>query len=237
VNSYNNEKLFFADKVVLVEGIMDRLIFKKLISFYLSESDKAQIVEVLDVGGKHNFDKYKQLLKEIKCEHYIIADLDYVKDLAERDGNNQVKALFNTDYSSIDKTIKDKKSLDGKRLSEVLEEAIRMNKITEELKSVWNYIKSRHLKLKDGLAEEEIGKLREYIKQKEEENIFILYHGDKFEYSEIEDFLPDEYKNLDGVIELIKPDNFKKWLEKNAAEKRRLKEIVYRILEIDEEIK
>ena len=237
VNSYNNEKLFFADKVVLVEGIMDRLIFKKLISFYQSESGRPQVVEVLDVGGKHNFDKYKQLLEEIECKYYIIADLDYVKELAERDGNHQVKALFNINYSSIDKTIKDKKSLDGKRLSEVIEEAIEVDEITEELKSVWNYIKSRHLKLKDKLTEEEINRLREYINQKEEENIFILCGGDKFEYGEIEDFLPDGYKNLDGVIELTKPDNFKNWFEENAVGRRRLKEIAYKILEINEGIK
>ena len=237
MNSYNNEKLFFADKVVLVEGIMDRLIFKKLISFYQSESGGPQVVEVLDVGGKHNFEKYKQLLEEIECEYYIIADLDYVKELADRDGNHQVKALFNIDYSSIDKTIKDKKSLDGKRLSEVIEEAIKVNEITEELKSVWNYVKSRHLKLKDELTEEEINKLREYINQKEDENIFILYGGDKFEYGEIEDFLPNGYKNLDGLIELTKPDNFKNWFEENAVERRRLKEIVYKILEINEGIK
>ena len=237
VNSYNNEKLFFADKVVLVEGIMDRLIFKKLINFYQSKSNKLQVVEVLDVGGKHNFDKYRQLLEEIEYEYYIIADLDYVKELAEKDGNLQVKALFDIDYSSINKTIKDKKSLDGKRLSEVIEEAIEADEITEELKNAWNYIKSRHLKLKDKLTEEEINNLREYINQKEEENIFILYGGDKFEYSEIEDFLPDGYKNLDGVIKLTKPDNFKNWLEENAVEIRRLREVVYRILGINEERK
>ena len=159
------------------------------------------------------------------------------KELAERDGNHQVKALFNIDYSSIDKTIKDKKSLDGKRLSEVIEEAIKVNEITEELKSVWNYVKSRHLKLKDELTEEEINKLREYINQKENENIFILYGGDKFEYGEIEDFLPNGYKNLDGLIELTKPDDFKNWFEENAVERRRLKEIVHKILEINEGIK
>jgi len=230
VNSHNNEKLFFTDKVVLVEGIKDRLIFKKMISLYQSESGKTQVVEVLDVGGKHNFDKYKQLLEEIECEYYIIADLDYVKELAQRDQNHRVKALFSIDCSSIDKTIKDKKSLNGRRLSEVIEEAIGMNKITEELKTVWNYIKFRHLKLKNELTEEEINKLKEYIRQKEEENIFILYGGDKFEYGEIEDFLPDECKDLDGVIELTKPDNFRKWFGENAGQKKRLKDIVYRII-------
>ncbi|MBO8131283.1 MAG: AAA family ATPase [Candidatus Marinimicrobia bacterium] len=237
VNSYNNEKLFFADKVVLVEGVIDRLIFKKLISFYQSESDKPQVVEVLDVGGKHNFDKYEQLLEEINCEYYIIADLDYVKELAEKDENHKIKALFNIDYSSIDKAIKYKKSLNGKRLSEIIEDAIKVNKITEELKSLWNYMKDRHLKLKDGLTEKDINELREYINQKEEKNIFILYGGDKFEYGEIEDFLPDGYKNSNGVIEFTKSDNFKNWFEENAVERRRLKEIVYKILEINEGIK
>jgi AAA15 family ATPase/GTPase len=210
VNSHNNEKLFFADKVVLVEGITDRLIFEKLISFYQSRSSNPQVVEVLEVRGKHNFDKYKQLLEEIGCGYYIVADLDYVNELAIRDGNEKIKALFNINYSPIDETIKDRKSLDGD-------------------------IKYRHLKLKDSLTEEEINELREYIKQKEKENIFILCGGDKFEYAEIENFLPDDYKNLDGIIELTNPNKFENWLKEDTVQEKRgyLEDIVCRILEMN----
>ena len=219
VNSHNNEKMFFADKVVLVEGITDRLIFEKLIGFYQSKSSNPQVIEVLEVHGKYNFDKYKRLLEEIGCEYYIIADLDYVNELASKEGNEKIKALFNIDYSSIDKKVlKDKKSLDGKKLSELIEEAMKANEITEELRSVWDYIKCRYLKLKDNLTDEEI---------KERENIFILCDGERLEYTEIEDFLPDGCKNLDDIIELTRPD--KSWL--THKRKGYLEKIVCRILE------
>ena len=234
INSHNNEKLFFADKVVLVEGITDRLVFEKLIRFYQSENNKPQIVEVLEVHGKHNFNEYKKVLKEIGCKYYIIADLDYVRELASKDGNEKIKKLFEIDYSSIDKTITDKKSRDGKKLAELIERAVNMDRITRELKDAWNYIKMRHLKLRDNLTEEEIKELNEYIQQKERESIFILCSGEKLKYKEIEDFLPEGYKSLDGIIKLTKPSEFEKWLENDAEQEKRkyLQGIVCKILNL-----
>ncbi len=237
VNSHNNEKLFFADKIVLVEGITDRLIFEKLISFYQSKKNEHQVVEVLEVHGKNNFDKYMQILKEIKCKSYIIADLDYVKELTDKDKNEKIKEFFDINHSSISKTIKDKKSYDGKKLSELIEEAIMKNKITEELKNTYNYIKYRHLKLRDDLTEEEINELKEYIEQKGKENIFILHDENNLERTDIEDFLPKGYKDLNGIIKLTKPDSdiFKEWFENDTEQERGgyLKEIIQNILDLN----
>lgn len=232
INSHNNEKLFFADKIVLVEGITDRLIFEALISYY-KQNDDSRIIEVLEVHGKSNFDVYKKILEDIKCEYYIVADLDYVNELAKKDGKREIMELFVTDYKAIDaNVIKNKKSHDGKKLSELIEEAINKNTITDELRSVWAYIKQRHLKLKENLTEEEKSKLVEYICQKEKENIFILYGGYQFEYAEIEDFLPEGYKDLDGIIKFTKTDQFEKWINDSGPEKKRLHEIIYKILQI-----
>lgn len=43
------------------------------------------------------------------------------------------------------------------------------------------------------------------------------------EYTEIEDFLPEGYKNLDGIIELTKSNIFENWLKSdNEQEKKRM---------------
>lgn len=94
INSLNNEKLFFADKVVLVEGITDRIFFKKLIEECKPESGNSEVVEVLEVQGKGLFSKYKRFLKEIGCKYYIIADFDYIRDLASEEKKEEIKALF-----------------------------------------------------------------------------------------------------------------------------------------------
>lgn len=236
INSHNNEKLFFADKIVLVEGITDRLIFEALINYYkqkYKQNDDSRIIEVLEVHGKNNFDMYKRILEEIGCTYYIVADLDYVNELARGDGNKEIMELFITDYKSIDdNVIKNKKSLDRKKLSELIEEAVNKNEITHGLRNVWVYIKQRHLKLKENLTEEEKNKLIEYIQQKEERNIFVLYGGNQFECTEIEDFLPKDYKGLDGIIEFTKQNELEKWINDDMSGKERLKEIVYKILGI-----
>src|ERR1700744_1044 len=46
VNSTNNEKIFFADHVILVEGLTDRLVFQKIVSLLM---EKYQILAVIEV--------------------------------------------------------------------------------------------------------------------------------------------------------------------------------------------
>ncbi|MEG4111117.1 MULTISPECIES: AAA family ATPase [unclassified Microcoleus] len=51
INRHNNEKIFFADKVVLVEGITDRIFLEQLINIY-NKAENSEIIEVLEVHGK-----------------------------------------------------------------------------------------------------------------------------------------------------------------------------------------
>src|SRR5690606_35349342 len=85
INAHNNEKLFFADVVVLVEGIMDRLLFEQLIALYKQEMDDVRIVEVLEVHGKGNFERYRTFLRALGVEGHEIADLDYFLELGASD--------------------------------------------------------------------------------------------------------------------------------------------------------
>jgi len=233
INSHNNEKIFFADKVVLVEGVTDRLFFEKLINFYQSLfSETPEVIEVLEVYGKANLEKYRRFLEKISVPNFIIADSDYLQNV----GNEDVKNLFIVDHLKIDQqVIKDKKSIDGQTLSQQLEKSIN-NGDLESLKSLYEYIKSRKKKLKDNLTPEESSLIEEFLNHKETERIFILRNG------EIEDYLPDCHKTLEGLIDLLKDkDYLKSLLEQGYVEQRQeLTKIIFSILQLplkqDEEV-
>lgn len=207
INSHNNEKMFFADKVVLVEGIKDRVVIETLIQISENKSD---IIEVLEVHGKHNFDKYRLFLDSFNIKNYIISDLDYILDVCD---NNSIKALFETNYKNIDSDIfkRCKKSLDCKTLSRCLENAIETESL-EDLKLFWTYLNSRFIKLKSNLDEAGEDLINLYIDSKYSENLFILKKG------EIEYYLPENQKSLENTIKLMKQSNIGSWLDEEKVD-------------------
>jgi len=222
INAHNNEKMFFADLVVLVEGIKDRLVFDALLQLYSRATNDPRIIEVLEVHGKTFMDSYSDVLAGIGTIAYKVLDLDA---LLER-GSEEVKALFVTDYTGIDnKVFRDKKSEDRKSLSLALEDAIRTRDLTA-VESLWYYIGNRHRHLKTELSSAEDALLTESLNQLSREGTFILRIG------EIEDYLPENQRSLDSVIELVKDNNLKAWLagESNSSEIRELRGIVRSIL-------
>src|SRR5262249_17281837 len=121
INSQNNERLFFADRVVLVEGIIDRLIVTSLIERLASRLANNDAIEVIEVGGKGNFEQYRRLLDSLKTPSFVVADQDYLADI----GSAKTKGLFVADSGKLwDSLTKDKKSLDAKSLVERLKDAI-----------------------------------------------------------------------------------------------------------------
>ena len=74
----NNAKVFFADKVLLVEGVTDEIIFSYLVE-KLGKNEKER-VEVISVNGKDNFPKYINFLKNFQIMPAIICDLDNLWD-------------------------------------------------------------------------------------------------------------------------------------------------------------
>lgn len=203
INSQNNEKVFFADKVVLVEGIKDRILIEDLIH---KLKDSREIIEVIDVGGKHNLSLYRSYLDTIEVPNYIVADFDYAYDL----GISEINSLLVVDEKKIDKFIKDKHSEDRRALIAAIEQYVKSDEKTN-LSEVMAYLRSRGQKLKDSLSDADKlcikGKLAELHKSK----IFIIHSGiikDKTQYSgEIEDFLkhiPSSKNNSDAINNLVK---------------------------------
>jgi putative ATP-dependent endonuclease of OLD family len=200
VNSQNNERIFFADWVILVEGISDRIFFEAVLrKMRISESIQAT-VEIVSVGGKGLFPAYQSLLRACHIEHFVIADSDYIEQV----GNGDVKALFSIDAAEIKRdVIENVKSMDGALLVERIDRAISEGS-WGDAKDVWEYIKSRRRRLKASLAEAERSTLERFFEEMRVERIFILKRG------ALEDYLPDGFrsKDLEKLIEFLATDAF-----------------------------
>ncbi len=203
INSTNNEKIFFADIVILVEGITDRLIFQKILSEYLENSNTTRIVEIIEIKGKSNVNSFREFVESLNIPVFFISDLDYINEISD----DSLKKLFITNARKIDKdVIKNPKSRDGYSLIEAIEQAIEENNL-ENLKKLLEYIKSFRRKLKSDLSEDEKRTLVDFIEDQQKNNIYILQHGD------IEDYFLDGFKtkDLDNVINLLKDENYSQW--------------------------
>lgn len=200
VNSQNNERLFFADEVVLVEGLSDRIFFEAVLDQHGRSSSSRSILEVVSVGGKGFFEAYTKVLRACEMRYSIISDLDYIEQV----GSREIKALFQIDTKEI-KTdvIENIKSLDGDVLVEAIENAL-SNGDWKHATQVWSYIKARRRKLRNDLNKDDAAKLDEFLTSKRTEHIYILCRG------ALENYLPVGHssKDLDRLIRLLAKDNF-----------------------------
>jgi len=105
INNFNNERMFFADKIILVEGIKDKILFENYINIFLKAQKSTKAYEVLEVGGKHNFEKYRKFLNKFEIENYIITDRDYL----HTHGPDKIKNLFEVSSKKINRKLKEKK--------------------------------------------------------------------------------------------------------------------------------
>ncbi|WP_250534262.1 AAA family ATPase [Caballeronia sp. AZ10_KS36] len=221
INSHNNESLFFADKVVLVEGISDRLFFRKLFARFMPKDKRAQAIEVVAVGGKGYFDSYKKVLSACVVPHCLIADRDYIDQV----GTEKVKKLFKLDVREVKKDVIDNiKSKDGEALVNAIEAAMASGN-WGEAKDTWAYIKSKRVMLKDRLDDNEQALFDQFLAEKRVENIFILKQG------ALEAYLPDGFlsKDVEKLISFLDFPDFYERLPDVAQ--RELKALCSAVLE------
>jgi predicted ATP-dependent endonuclease of OLD family len=218
VNSQNNEAIFFADEVVLVEGISDRIFFEAVLDRFGRGSAHKSTVEVISVGGKGLFKSYTKLLSACKVRHSIIADRDYIEEI----GTDEIKSLFTLDESEIKKdVIENIKSTDGKALVENIERAIAAGS-WKDAESTWQYIKSRRRRLKESLGADEKERLEKFISDRRVERIYLLKNG------VLEDYLPDGFrdKDLDKLVGFLATDFWSKLPEQAREELTEIAQLV-----------
>ncbi|WNH51236.1 AAA family ATPase [Stenotrophomonas oahuensis] len=213
INSQNNERLFFADEVVLVEGISDRIFFEAWLDLHGRKDSTSKIVEVVSVGGKGVFPAYKKVLDAAGIPFSIIADRDYIEQV----GTPGVKALFDLDTGEIKKDVVDNiKSLDGDALVQAIDTAIAGGSWTQA-EEVWTYIKSRRRKLPSCLDEKQGEILDSFLKEKRKERVHILKLG------ALERYLPIGHagKDLEKLIRFLAEEDFEKKMPPPAIEELR----------------
>ena len=199
VNSQNNERVFFSDLVILVEGISDRIFFEALFRRFGKRQNSGRVFEVISVGGKNLFKQYASLLDAFSVPHVVIADLDYVREV----GDSALRALFKPAAKALkDKVVDDPTSVDAASLVAEMDNAIKTADLTA-LAKLWEYIKARQNRLRTDLLPEERTQLEEFLKAKQAEGVFILSLGS------LEQYLPAGHagKDLEKLIELVsEPD-------------------------------
>jgi predicted ATPase len=223
INSQNNERVFFADKVVLVEGITDRLVLASLLDAACARFSNNQAIEIVEVGGKSNFGDYRLLLKALMTPSFVVADLDYLT-LA---GSANARALFIKDPEKQWEALKDKKSTDASAMIAALKQAIDKTN-TSELRKFWAYFVTRHQRLKEPLRRAEQKTVELELKRLRAEDVLVLRHG------EIEDYLPPGVSSVRSVVDLTTDRN---WINKIPDESRRIElgRLICHILDVSDE--
>lgn len=209
VNSQNNERLFFADEVVLVEGLSDRMFFEAVLDHFGRSQSSSSILEVISVGGKGFFNAYANVLQACQIKYSIVADLDYVEQV----GSAEVKALFKLDSGEIKiDVLENIKSTDGDALVDAIEQAL-CNGNWHHASQLWDYIKSRRRQLRTDLDEAESLQLQAFLAQKRSERVYILGRG------ALEAYLPSGHasKDLDKLIRLLAQSDFWEKLPQTGA--------------------
>jgi putative ATP-dependent endonuclease of OLD family len=209
INSQNNERLFFADKVVLVEGISDRLVFETLLDSVSARFNIGTAIEIIEVGGKHNFADYSTILDGLLTPTFTVADRDYLTIV----GSGETRSLFVADYEKQWKTLAEgKKSIDRASMISHLNTAIASGDLGK-LREFWNYFVNRLKRLMDPMSDKENAILNADFDRLKADNIFVLREG------EIEDYLPPGERDVRSIVELVSDRH---WINKVANAKARV---------------
>jgi len=210
VHATNNEKVFFTDKVILVEGIIDKIIFQAILDKALQnrndQSVQNGIIEVIEVIGRKNLEKYSNFLKKWNIANYRIADKDYLKDV----GDTTIKSYLTVDWQKMNKIIHDKKGRDAEWLQKLLNEMCGNGKLSKEmLKDLCefrDYLMERSKKFKD-LTEEEDVYINGFVdKLFNEKKIYCLKKGEIEEYFQGENV--GDISNAIKIAQKIKTNKF-----------------------------
>jgi predicted ATP-dependent endonuclease of OLD family len=136
----NNSKLFFANKVVLVEGITDEIIFSYLIRTLGKDEES---IEIVNVNGKDSFPKYIKFLDNFKINPTVICDLDNLWSGELLKGQIVLEPLKNKITEFWKQRENDLNTLSQYLNGKMIKEKITNRKIGEKLLEIIKKIKTK----------------------------------------------------------------------------------------------
>lgn len=219
----NSSKIFFTNKVVIVEGDTDSYFYTYLLNNHIKAN---QEVEFLAIGGKGGYKKWFEFLDKFKIKHYLLTDFDFIDnaefgDLGIQDARLKIasQGLSTEDVEKAQivapQTIQQAQESSTATFDSLLSKSL--GEITEDdltsLKkgAFWN--RQRKIKLLSTTEELENNatskaKIEKAITDLRSQNIYVLRWGD------LEDYLAIHNKGLQSVVNYCSEGKFTSMEEK-----------------------
>jgi len=200
LNYTNNAKIFFADKVLMVEGDTDEYFFQTFLKKYNQEinndpdSEKKKIkplenLEFLDIRGTPNYGDWNTFLKKCEIDTYFVGDLDII-----------LRDDFHVMNNTIRKTLRTK--------------FFAQPNVIQRVQIDSTYAKSKDQKndfLEFIKTQEEWSIIESNLQTLQENGVFILKGGD------LEKYIGNTVKGkLTNVVEFCK-NKFEEWYASNNS--------------------
>ena len=194
---HKNAEMFFAEKVILVEGEEQILIPEIIKKIYGKNILNNNDISIIKVGGKSYFSIYRKVLDDLNIKNYIIADYDIINRGLTSLLTEEEKIILANIKTKIPQQLKTSGSIkkemssrDWESLVREIEKVIKGQKYDPSLKDVWEIFRDRVYtkyglsELDDTLKQEII----EFIYSLYDKNIFIMQKGELEDYYKRENF-------------------------------------------------
>jgi predicted ATP-dependent endonuclease of OLD family len=211
----NSAKIFFTNKVILVEGESDNYFYTYLINNHISFKGE---VEFLTIDGKNEYKKWFDFLNKFKIKYCLITDFDFLmesKRLKIKEAQNLImsKKFGEELQERMAKVLGHKKSILVKNLIDAMNDIKdkNHNEITEEnfgnIKNGWIELIRNRISFSEIAAEirndpDQSAVLDEIITDYKKRNILILKWGNLEDYLKIN-------KGLKYVVEYCNDKKYK----------------------------
>lgn len=194
---HKNAEMFFAEKVILVEGEEQILIPEIVKKIYGKNVLNNNDISIIKVGGKSYFNIYRKVLDDLNIKNYIIADydiinsgLDVLLDDTEKQKISNIRGKISQKIKNNKKLKKEMESRDWESLVKILDKISLEKQYDSGLNDLWSVFKSRMYtkdKLQD-LDKDLQQEILDFILELYKKNIFIMQKGELEDYYLKENF-------------------------------------------------
>ncbi len=207
----NSSKVFFTNKVILVEGDTDSYFFTFLLNNHIKTTED---IEFLAIGGKGSHRKWFDFLDKFKIKHYLVTDFDFINDPIEfadlgiQETHEQLASQGLTPASVAEaKITPPQTSQQAQEVSSAVFDSLLGKSLADITETDLNTLKKgaflqRLKKIKFVAVTEELDKMPDFktrveatITDLRTRNIYVLRWGD------LEDYLVLHNKGLQNVVD------------------------------------
>lgn len=215
----NATKIFFGEKIVLVEGETDEYFYRHIVSELVREGKVEHGTEIINIQGKGNYSLWKAFLEKFAMPCYFLGDWDNVVEFGLLKQADLIRYADEARVlSALDKNIQKKDSRDRLTLAQLIADvcADPSSENLKKLQNLGNYLITRYISSKDLLKylrnnyPTVLSNLHDEIAKLKAGNVFLLAEG------ELEDYLP-VHKGMDAMVEFVKT-GFSDWKKTHTTE-------------------